>query len=88
MANDSSQVKNKTEVEITFLNGSSMRGNFFSAVTQRVVDLLNDTREFIPFEDIGGNIRLIRKANIRDVQPSEQDNGGRNNKSEFVYYVA
>lgn len=88
MTKDYSQVKNKTQVELTFLDNSTMRGNFFSSVAQRVVDLLNDDREFIPFEDIAGNIRLVRKANIRDVQPTEQNNGGRDNKSEFIYYVA
>jgi len=65
--------KDKTEVEITFINGATMRGYFYVAPGQRVADMLNDNRSFIPFQDIGNAIRLLSKSNIIDVKPTRQD---------------
>ncbi len=71
------QHKDKTEVEVTFVNGAMMRGHFFIAATQRVADVLNDDRQFLPFEDVGNTVRLINKATIVDVKPAYQESGGR-----------
>lgn len=71
------QQKDKTEVEVTFVNGSTMRGHFYVAPAQRVADVLNDTRSFLPFEDIANTVRLLNKANIMDVKPAHQQGGGR-----------
>ncbi len=65
--------KDKTEVEITFINGATMRGYFYVSHGQRVADMLNDSRNFIPFQDIGNAIRLLSKSNIIDVKPTKQD---------------
>ncbi len=74
--------KDKTEVEVTFINGAKMRGYFYVAHGQRVADMLNDSRVFIPFQDIGHAIRLLSKANIIDVKPTQQ--GTNQHKSESL----
>ena len=66
-----------TEVEITFVDRTKMRGWFFASRTQRVSDLLNDPRVFVPFEDISGAVRLVNKNNVIEVRPSHQEDGGR-----------
>ena len=44
---------------------------------ERVNDLLNDPRKFIPFEDITGTIRLVNKDSILTVVPADAENKGR-----------
>ncbi|WP_439817039.1 DUF6812 domain-containing protein [Zavarzinia sp. CC-PAN008] len=66
---DERVVKDKTDVEVHFTDGTSMRGNFFVEPEQRVIDMLNDSRAFIPFQDMSGAIRLINKTLITNVKP-------------------
>ena len=65
--------KDKTEVMVTLVNGNALRGHFYVTTTQRIGDLLNDQRDFLPFEDAGQQIRLINKSHIVDVQPTCQE---------------
>jgi hypothetical protein len=74
---DTFPCKIDTEVELTFLDRATMRGRFFVARGQRVADVLNDTRSFLPFADISGAVRLVNKSAIVDVKPARQDDGGR-----------
>src|SRR5262245_23766806 len=74
---DAFPAKIGTEVELTFLDRGTMRGRFFVARGQRVADVLNDTRTFLPFADIGGAVRLINKNTIVHVKPTQQEDGGR-----------
>jgi hypothetical protein len=74
---DDFSTKVSTEVELTFLDRTKMRGWFFAARTQRVSDVLNDQRTFVPFTDISGAVRLVNKNNVVDVRPSHQEDGGR-----------
>jgi hypothetical protein len=62
--------KDKQEVELLLSTNTGMRGYFFLAKGQRSIDMLNDNRRFIPFEDISGNIRLINKDSIISVRPT------------------
>ncbi len=62
--------KDKTEVQVRLTNGTGMRGHFYLADGQRVADVLNDERQFIPFLDVGESIRLLNKALIIEVTPS------------------
>jgi hypothetical protein len=66
-----------TEVELTFLDRVTMRGRFFVSRGQRVADVLNDARSFLPFADISGAVRLVNKSTIIQVKPAQQDDGGR-----------
>ena len=67
--------KDMTEVTITLVNGNTLRGFFYVTMTQRVGDLLNDQRVFLPFEEAGKNTCLINKSHIVDVQPTHQETG-------------
>jgi len=62
--------KDKKEVELLLSTGSGMKGFFFLTRGQRAIDMLNDNRHFIPFEDVSGNIRLINKQSIISVRPT------------------
>ncbi len=73
--------KDKTEVEVTFINGATMRGYFYVTHGQRVADMLNDSRNFIPFQDIASAIRLVSKSNIIDVKPTRQDASARTSET-------
>ncbi len=74
---DSFPCKIDTEVELTFVDRATMRGRFFVSRGQRVADVLNDSRTFLPFADISGAVRLVNKSAIIDVKPARQDDGGR-----------
>jgi hypothetical protein len=62
--------KDKQEVELLLVTGTGMKGFFFLAKGQRALDMLNDSRRFIPFEDIAGSIRLINKETVISVKPT------------------
>lgn len=62
--------KDKQEVELLLVTGTGMKGFFFLAKGQRPLDMLNDSRRFIPFEDIAGSIRLINKETVISVKPT------------------
>lgn len=65
------------EVELTFADRSKRRGRFFIGRTQRVSDVLNDSRSFVPFADDDGTVCLINKSTLVEVKPSQQEQGGR-----------
>jgi hypothetical protein len=65
--------KLKSEVEVVFEDGSSLRGSFFLTPDQRIVDALNDDRAFIPFEDAEGTLLVIRKEAVRLLKPKAQE---------------
>lgn len=65
------------EVELTFVDRTKKRGRFFVARTQRVSDVLNDSRNFVPFADDDGTVCLINKTTLVEVKPSHQEQGGR-----------
>ncbi|MGH6719010.1 MAG: hypothetical protein ACREER_06795 [Alphaproteobacteria bacterium] len=61
--------KIKTEVEIVFLDGSSVSGMTFLTLDQRIVDAFNDERSFLPFEASDGSLMVIRKDAVRYLKP-------------------
>lgn len=64
--------KLKSEVELIFEDGSSMKGAFFLTPDQRIVDALNDDRNFLPFEDSDGTLLVVRKHSVRYLKPKSQ----------------
>ncbi len=68
---------NKIEVELLLNGGTTFRVNLFVHDMERVTDLLNDPRKFIPFEDVTGQIRLVNKESIQTVIPADSENAGR-----------
>jgi hypothetical protein len=54
-------------VRVKMLDGSEVKGRIFLKQSDRVVDLLNDTRNFIPFENEETAIIVINKEAILGV---------------------
>ena len=57
------------EVDLILANGTGLRGTVFLGADQRISDLLNDGRAFLPFQDLGQTVRLIAKQAIFEVKP-------------------
>ena len=70
----SSVVKQKlmAEVEVTLTEGTVLQGNFFLNPQERIIDMLNDDRSFLPFSDSDGVVTVIAKAAITKIRPVEQ----------------
>ena len=64
--------KIKLAVEVEIDNGQRMLGNVFVSHKQRLPDLLNDDRDFLPFETSDGLIKIVRKSTVRCVTPLNQ----------------
>lgn len=64
--------KEKLSVEMEIDGGARLMGHMFVAQNQRIPDLLNDDRDFLPFETTEGLITIIRKSTIRRVTPMNQ----------------
>ena len=67
----SSNVKQKvrTKVEVTLTDGAVMTGEMFVHAEQRMLDILNDDRQFVPLESVEGAISCINKSVIAKVSP-------------------
>lgn len=74
MYSSSSLVKQKlmAEVEVTMSDGSTLRGNFFLNPQERIVDMLNDDRQFLPFANDDGIVTVIAKSAINSIRPVQQ----------------
>lgn len=59
--------RQKTEVDLTLIDGTALRGNLFITQRQRLVDVMNDPRAYIPIELEDGSIKLVNKAVIGTV---------------------
>ena len=70
----SSVVKQKlmAEVEVSMTDGSILRGNFFLNPQERIVDMLNDNRVFLPFSNEDGTFTVIAKTAINSILPAQQ----------------
>jgi DnaJ-domain-containing protein 1 len=64
--------KIKLVVEMEIDGAQRMLGSVFVSHQQRLPDLLNDDRAFLPFETSEGLIKIIRKSTIRCVTPMNQ----------------
>jgi len=66
------QHKVKIEVEVELRDGRVMLGHVFAAPKQRLSDMLNDERQFLPFATSSGIVTVLRKAMILRVTPVQQ----------------
>lgn len=55
-------------VQIELDNRISLKGHFFVSSNERISDLLNDDRQFLPFRTVEGSIRNLNKRHIIGVQ--------------------
>ena len=65
--------KRKVEVKVELDDGTTLLASLFLLQQQRVSDLLNDNRRFLPLETSEGIITNLRKTAIHRVTPIEQD---------------
>lgn len=56
--------KEARRVRLLLADGREIKGRMFIRQGDRIVDLLNDTRDFLPFEDEESSIIVINKASI------------------------
>lgn len=61
--------KSRVEVIVYLKNKTTLKGHFFTAQDERVLDVLNDERTFIPFEELDGTINLLSKSVVANVRP-------------------
>lgn len=67
-------VKPKVEilVELVKKNGNTFTGFLFLTPTERVIDMMNDTKMFIAFKHDNGTIEILSKTVIAYVVPYDQ----------------
>lgn len=63
--------KKKVRATVTRTDKTSVQVFFFLNQQQRLIDLLNDEREFIPVETPSGQTLLIAKSQIYEINPAE-----------------
>ena len=61
--------KQKMPAEIELVDGSRLKVLLFVSPQGRVLDMLNDSRAFLPLESDGGEVFFVRKDAIRRVAP-------------------
>lgn len=61
---------------ITFAEGKKVYGRIFLKPDERVIDVLNDSRQFIPIETDDGKIIAFSKNTIISVDTNEENNAG------------
>ncbi len=65
-------------VRVRLMDGTEIKGRIFTRQGDRVIDLLNDTREFIPFENDETSIIVLNKAAIMGIYDDlDQETGFR-----------
>jgi hypothetical protein len=70
--NEKMVFKKKLLVELELDSGAIMNGYLFVGQTQRLSDLMNDDRTFLPFEALDGSITIFTKGMARRVKPVEK----------------
>jgi len=65
--------KDEIEVEVILRSGSSLFGFIFVLKNQRVIDFLNDSKQFIPVRLKGGRIVIISKSSISHIFPMDEE---------------
>ena len=62
--------KAKVSVQLQMTDGVTMKGNVFINIDSRVLDLVNDSATFVPFEAEDGRIHLLNKFEILRLTPT------------------
>lgn len=73
MKDTSYRSKTKAKVNLRLDDGTTIEGFVFCSQGERVSDLLNDQREFMPFETDIGEIMMLRKATISSILTLDRD---------------
>ena len=71
--NDGKTKKNEVAVDIGLANGKMIECCFFAAQGQRLLDLMNDDRAYIPYSDTNGKVTIVQKSAIIQITPVDQE---------------
>ena len=66
--------KTEVAVNIVLTDGITLECCFFAAQGQRLVDIMNDDRSYIPYVDAKGEVTIIQKSTICRITPVDQTN--------------
>ena len=64
--------KSQVEVELYLDDGSQYLGKFGLGMSERLSDMMNDDRKFLPFATSNGHVIVIRKSTIARVVQLDQ----------------
>jgi len=62
--------KKEVAVNIVLVDGTTFEGCVFAAEGQRLLDLMNDHRAYIPYTEADGNFTIIQKLTIARIIPN------------------
>ncbi len=62
--------KDRLKVDLTLSDGSAVTGFVFVGKRERLVDMLNDQRQFVPVERMDGTLVMLNKGAILRAQPA------------------
>ena len=65
--------RGKLEVDLALMDGTILRGSLFATQRQRLVDVMNDPRTYIPIQLEDGTLKVVNKAAISTITPLQQD---------------
>lgn len=68
--------KDKTAVTVRQYDGSDLEGYLFIPVHDRLIDILNDDRQFLPFESSDGDFIVLAKASIVSISAGKASASG------------
>ncbi|MGE0409324.1 MAG: hypothetical protein AB7P23_08695 [Amphiplicatus sp.] len=67
-----SETGTRQKVRLVNFNDHIAEGYVYLAPGQRVSDLLNDDRDFLPVESESGDVRVVSKRAIMEIEPMER----------------
>ena len=70
--NTSVRERRKLRATVTLNDGTVLDGYFFCLADQRITDLLNDERSFVPLVTIDGRTYVIAKSSIMTAVPKDK----------------
>ncbi len=76
MADSFIPTKDKTAVTIRQYDGSDIEGYLCVPVHDRLVDVMNDERQFLPFESEQGEFIVLAKASIVSISAGKTSGSG------------
>ena len=62
----------EVQVSIMLTDGTTLDGCVFAGDGQRLLDLINDKRDFIPYANRDGEVTIIQKSTIALITPVNQ----------------
>ena len=69
MALPTEMKKEEVQVSIVLTDGTTLDGCVFAGDGQRLLDLMNDNRAYIPYTDADGNFTITQKLSVSRIAP-------------------